>query len=254
MFGLRAKLPVSDDERQWVERGFERLSHMLGHQRMLHVRVVLPDAEYFPDPWDKSEAAAEKMFCRICDFMKVRRSQIDFEVFPDEAAELSTLLPYWRGNHGGCAGLYVHPEDESKRMVVALKKSQLEDPLTVVATLAHELGHVILLGGGFIDHDVKDMEPMTDLLTVFLGFGIFNANCAARFRQWQNDRKQGWSMQRLGYLPEEVYGYALAWFAQQRGEHRPEWTKHLSANVKTYFRKSAEWLEREQRAIGKTVT
>jgi hypothetical protein len=30
-------------------------------------------------------------------------------------------------------------------------------------------------------------EPMTDLLTVFLGLGIFTANSAARFQQFQND-------------------------------------------------------------------
>lgn len=119
------------------------------------------------------------MLCRICNYMKVDRTQIDFEVFPDETEELSAMLPYWRGSHDGCAGLYVHPEDESKRMVVALRQSQLNDPLSLVATLAHELGHVILLGGGLMEHSIEDMEPMTDLLTVFLGFGIFNANSAA---------------------------------------------------------------------------
>ena len=35
-------------------------------------------------------------------------------------------------------------------MVVALRSSQLDGPMALVATLAHELGHVILLGGGLI--------------------------------------------------------------------------------------------------------
>ena len=248
MFGLTPKLPVSDEDRQWVDNGFNRLSRLLGHQRMLQAKMVLPDAEHFPDPYDKSELSAEKMFCRICYYMKVDRNQIDLEVFPDGSKELSKVLPYWHGSHDGCAGLYVHPEDESKRMVVALRQSQLDDPLSLVATLAHELGHVILLGGGLMQHSVKDMEPMTDLLTVFLGFGIFNANSAARLTKWQNDRKQGWSMRRLGYLPEEIYGYALARFAHERGELRPEWSKHLCTNVLSYFRKSAAWLEQRERA------
>jgi hypothetical protein len=247
MFGLTPKLPVSDEDRRWVDDGFNRLSRMLGHHRMLQASVILPDAEHFPDPYDKSEAAAEKMLCRICGYMKVDRSQLDLEVFTDETKELSKVLPYWQGSHNGCAGLYVHPEDEDKRMVVALRHSQLDDPMALVATLAHELGHVILLGGGLMEHSVKDMEPLTDLLTVFLGFGIFNANSAARFLQWQNERKQGWSMKRLGYLPEEIYGYALARFAHERGEHRPEWTRHLSTNVRSYFRKSAAWLEQRER-------
>jgi hypothetical protein len=247
MFGIRAKLPISEEDRLWVDHGFERLSKMLGRQRMLEAHVVLPDATHFPDLYDTSEAAAEKMFCRICDYMQVDRCQIDLEVFADETAELRQLMPYWSGGTGKCAaGIYMHPEDTAKKMVVALRHSQMDDPLSVVATLAHELGHVILLGRGLIDHDAQDMEPITDLVTVFLGFGIFNANCAGRFKQWQDNRKQGWSMQRLGYLPEEVYGYALARFAHERHEHKPKWAVHLSTNVRNYFKKSADWLKNSE--------
>ena len=248
MFGFSPKLPVSEEDRQWVESGFDRLSRVLGRRRMLEARVILPDAEHFPDPYDKSKAAAEKMFCRICDYMHVARSRIDLEIFPDETSELSNIMPYWSGGKGGsCAGLYFHPDEEGHKMIVALRHSNMEDPFTVVATLAHELGHVILIGGELIDRNAKDMEPLTDLLTVYLGFGIFNANCAARFQQWQDERKQGWSMQRLGYLPEQIYGYALAKFAHERGESNPKWARHLATNVRSYFKSSAEWLEHNER-------
>jgi hypothetical protein len=61
-------------------------------------------------------------------------------IFPDETEELSQMLPYWRGSHNGCAGLYVHLDDESKQMVVALRNSHLDDPLALVATLQLLLG------------------------------------------------------------------------------------------------------------------
>ena len=51
-------------------------------------------------------------------------------------------------------------------------------------------------------------------------------------------------MQKLGYLPEEVYGYALAKFASERGEANPAWTKHLSPNVRNYYDRSRRWLAR----------
>jgi hypothetical protein len=111
-----------------------------------------------------------------------------------------------------------------------------------VATIAHELGHAILLGGGHMDRNMPDHEPMTDLLTVFLGLGIFSANSAARFKQYSEAGCHGWSMQRLGYLPQEMYGYALARFAAERGERKPEWTRHLSTNVRVYFKRSRAWL------------
>ena len=94
-----------------------------------------------------------------------------------------------------------------------------------------------------MDRQTPDHEPLTDLLTVYLGLGVFTANSAARFRQFQEDRRQGWTMQRLGYIPEEAYGYALAKFAAERGENEAAWSKHLSANVQAYFKRSCNWLK-----------
>jgi len=131
-------------------------------------------------------------------------------------------------------------------MMVALRSTQLRDPLSLVATMAHDLGHAILLGGGLISPKTPDHEPLTDLLTVFLGFGIFNANSAGRFKQYQDERRYGWSMQRLGYLAEEVYGYALAKFATEREEERSEWVKHLSTNVRAYYKRSRSWLAKNK--------
>jgi len=247
MFGFRPKLPVADQDRQWVDDGFTRLEEILGRDRMLRTTVILPTPEYFPDPYDKTPETAEMLFQRVCAYMEVERRSIDFEIFPDETEELQKILPYWRGKSGGCAGLYTHDgpsKDESskRRMLVAVRSTQLKDPLSLVATLAHELGHVILLGGRLMEPQTPDHEPMTDLLTVFLGLGIFTANTAARFLQYQDENRQGWSMQRLGYLPEEVYGYALAKFAAARGEGRPKWVRHLSTNVRAYYKSSRAYV------------
>jgi hypothetical protein len=86
-----------------------------------------------------------------------------------------------------------------------------------------------------------------------LGLGIFTANSAVRFKQYQEDRRQGWSMQRLGYLPEEVYGYALARFAAERAELNAKWVKHLSTNVRAYFKESRAWLRKNNPLLGGTI-
>jgi len=250
MFGFRPKLPVSDEERSWVDDGFRRLERVLGRRRLLDARVVLPTAEDFPDPYEKNPASVERLFCRVCTYMQVDRNNIELEIFPDETEELRQILPSWHGKGGKApAGLFVsHKDDESvprcdqRDMVVAIRSTLLQDPLSLIATVAHELGHVILLGGGLIDRNTADHEPLTDLLTVFVGLGVFTANSAARFKQHQDERRIGWSMQRLGYLPEPVFGYALAKFCIERGEDKPGWTKHLSPNVRADFKHSLIWL------------
>jgi hypothetical protein len=245
MLGFSPKLPVDDEERLWVDEGFARLEKMLGRTPLLEAKVILPNPEYFPDPWDGSEAAAEILFRRVCEYMQVDRRRVKLEIFPDETEELRETS-HWHidtGRHA--AGVYIRDEaaeKEEDRVVIALRSTLLKEPFALVATVAHELGHVILLGGGHMDRNTPDHEPMTDLLTVFLGFGIFSANSAARFKQYSEAGWHGWSMQRLGYLPQEVYAYALAKFAAERGETKPEWARHLSTNVRVYFKRSRAWL------------
>jgi hypothetical protein len=62
MFGLKPKLPVTDDERNWVDDGLDQLSRMHGRTRMLYCKVVEPTDGFFPDAFDASEAALEKLF------------------------------------------------------------------------------------------------------------------------------------------------------------------------------------------------
>jgi hypothetical protein len=259
MFGFARKLPVSEEERLWVDQGFQRLERMLGRNRMLNGPAILPTPAFFPDRYDETEAALDSMFRRICDYMKVDRTGISLEILPDNTDELRKLLPQWRASEKGAAGVYVPPSANDEELearqaddckiaadetMVCVHASQLKDPLALVATIAHELGHVILLGGGLMKPDVPDMEPMTDLLTVFLGFGIFRANSAFQFKQYQDDRRQGWSVQRQGYLSEEIYGYALARYAEERKEEKPEWVSFLSTNIRAYYKRSRSWLIR----------
>lgn len=244
MFGLKPRPPLTEDERIWVDEGFDRLSRMLGLRRMLECLAVEPSDAFFPDPYDGSEAALERLFQRVCDYMHVSRESVKLEVFAD-SPEFSKLLPGYSSSSNDPAGLHFGKSADGMSFI-AIRSSLIADPLAAVATLADELGHVILQGDDPISTDAEDLEPMTDLVTVFLGLGIFTANCARRFAQYQRDQQYGWSMRHLGYLPEVVYGYALARFALERGESSPAWTEHLSTNLKTYFRKSAAWLDRQR--------
>ncbi|HUB52047.1 MAG TPA: hypothetical protein VL986_07865 [Terracidiphilus sp.] len=218
------------------------LKRLVGEKRLLECDVIEPTDEYFPDPYDGSEVALRAIFSRLCAYMQVDAGKVDLEVIPN-GSEIRELLPTYNFRSNDPAGLHFG-ENEGEKPLIGVRKSLLKDPLTVVATIAHELGHVILLDGGLLSRDKEDMEPMTDLITVYLGFGIFNANASRRFHKYRNDRVEGWSMSRLGYLPEVVFAYALAIFAKERGESDPPWISYLSTNLKTYFKQSATWLAR----------
>ena len=71
------------------------------------------------------------------------------------------------------------PAPVRSRAAIGVEYKQLNDPLGLVATLAHEIGHEILLGEGRVSRDQPDHEPLT-LLTVFMGMGShFTANATS---------------------------------------------------------------------------
>ncbi len=246
MFGIAPKAPVSPEAQQWVEDSFAWLIGQYGREFLQSLPVIQPTEEFFPEDFHPTDASIQATLVRLCGFMHVRPERVTLEIFDDDQEDLKkalrTTLPHREDSSSGAAGTY-RENTGAERFLITVKRSKSADPVTLIATLAHELAHVLLLGEGRLDHDAPDMEPLTDLATVFWGLGIFNANSAARFQQHDDGTKRGWSFQRLGYLSEPMFAYALAVFAWERGEKKPLWAKHLRLNVGTYFRQSLKVLE-----------
>jgi hypothetical protein len=244
MFGFgKPKLPITMEQKEWVDRSFVRLASLVGAERLMEGEVVLPTAEYFPDAYDRSEEALRLIFTRVARWMEVEPDEVELTMFASTEDTTRGLAPYASGKSSGAAGSYVH--DPAVRPQISVNHGEMKDPMSLVATLAHELGHVILLRPGLVGREEPDMEPLNELLTVFLGFGVFTANAAFRFEQYTNNDSQGWSARRLGYLSEEVFGYALARYALERGEAKPEWRSHLSTNPAAFMRRSSAWFVAE---------
>lgn len=124
--------------------------------------------------------------------------------------------------------------------MIGIRDDRAAAPMALVATISHELGHVLLIGDGRVSAHREDHEPLTDLLTVFFGLGIFGANAAFEY-----SRDAGYARTaRLGYLTEPMFGYALARYAWLRGERNPGWAGHLDTNPRTFLKRGLRFLER----------
>ncbi len=245
MFGT-PKCPVSDEARAWLEGGMERLVALFGEDVLRAAPVVLTTRDFFPDEWNSPEEAVELLLRRVCALLHIPRERVELET--EWAVEAIPAKFGIKPPEGDYAGLYV-TEAETGRERVVIKLYRGADPVSIVAVLAHELCHVLLLGDRKIGREVEDGEPLTDLLCVFMGFGIVCANAVFRWSQFSDSGGHGWAMRRQGYLSEAELAYALALWTRRRGESKPAWPKHLSANVRAYFDRSVRYLEwRDKRA------
>lgn len=240
-FRSKPRCPVDPDIREWIDRRWRWLEGEFGEERPRSSPVVLPRPEFFPDPYRGTEADARRLLDRVCGYMDIEPDSIEMALY-DESHPMagSPLLGEYR--HQGSAGLY-ELDDGTHR--ISIEESNLGDPLAMVATMAHELGHVHLLGHGRLTGDEEDHEPLTDLLTVFFGLGVFTANSVIRESSWTDGNYSGWSVGRRGYLSMPMYGYALAALARSRGEDGSAWSRALRLDVLTPFKEAMRFLAAE---------
>ena len=104
--------------------------------------------------------------------MDVNPELVEVDFFCDRDETAARHRTGNEGEYSGAAGLYFNKTSQEKRKKIAINESQFKNPTKLVATIAHELGHVILLGGGKVSPENDGHEYLTDLLTVFYGLGI----------------------------------------------------------------------------------
>jgi hypothetical protein len=227
---FRARAVVTPEQAQWLEGSFDFLSSLFGEDWVVKAPLVLPNEQFFPQKYESTEEWGRYAFDRVRELMRVPETGLFLEFTPDPLDELREAGVPLAARSSGVAGTHrgLQAEDGTTGAHITIKRSLLKEPDIMVAVMSHELAHVLLLGGGKITRDHEKMEPLTDLMTVFSGFGILTANAA--FIHSSNTR--GWHVSRHGYLSEREFGYALALFAWRRGETKPAWTKELRKNVR----------------------
>jgi hypothetical protein len=236
----KAECPVRQAEQAWIDESMEWLVAEFGRERLLG-EVVLPTDDYFPGVYDGSRDDVAAVLDRLCNHMGVDPARVDLE-HDDSADDGSEELSAEVLMHTQADGAAGHHRIRGDRSVVSIRTDQARRPMALVATIAHELGHVLLLGESRISPERKDHEPLTDLLTVYFGLGIFGANAAFDYVHENRGRNAYARTSRLGYLTEPMFGYGMARYAWLRGEVEPDWSRYLDTNPRTYLKQGLRYL------------
>lgn len=246
MFGFFKKREpvcgIDESVREVIEQNFKWLVYTFGEEHTRSIRILTPEYKDFPIQYDGSAMAAVRTMRIVANQMQLNPEEIDLTIYQEGVKEISTggalgnrLFTKQIDGEKYSGGLYWGKNEDDNKYHIGIEAGKLKDPLSTVATLAHEMAHIKLLGEGRIK---VNNEPLTDLVTIIFGLGIFNANAAFQyntgFDQW------GWS--KLGYLSQMEWGYALALFADLRGEENPVWLRYIDKNVRKDFNTSLKFI------------
>jgi hypothetical protein len=206
---LGHRCPVDPTEQAWIQESMQWCITQFGNAPLKRP-VVLPTREFFPPPFSGSDEDVRAAARRVAGYMGAGAAAIT----------------------------------EACTSVLTIDRSSVADPAVLLAVIARELAHARLTGEHRVSTERRDQEALTDLLTVYLGMGIFTANAAFDFSRTGPPlaRIGGWRANRLGYLTEQMFGYGLACYARLRGEPDPGWARYLDTNPRVYMKHGLAYL------------
>lgn len=230
--------PISEDDRKWMENSFLWLMTKFGLEKIRNLNILLPTFEQFPITL-KSELDIRKVADIVANQMDIDCKCIELGFYSEGNAYFGgdlghNLMPSFINGSSYSAGRYLGKNSHGK-FIIQIELSQLNNIERLVATLAHEFSHIKILGYELLSFND---EQLTDLVTVFFGLGIFNANSAFRFFSSFNS----WSYYSQGYLTQQEWGYALALFSYIRQDRDHSWGKYLTANIRSDLRESLNFI------------
>lgn len=160
MLFTKARLPVDEATREWIDEQTEWLREKLGIGDLADIEIIEPTPQYFPDEWDGSPESGQGMFRRLCEYAGVDAARVE--------------LAFVRPQPGEPPPALVRQGDN---VLLPFEVTELGNPTVSAAIMARKLALLRLIDAG-VDTDRDDLPLLADLACVLLGLGIFNANAA----------------------------------------------------------------------------
>lgn len=243
--------PVVDEDALLADLAF--VVRTCGTDRFFASPILTPTKECFPDPWAPNHGGVQILAQRLMLYAGLAGISAEVELYTDPEALLMR-----RSQHGGLhqgAAAYFAGIAEGKA-VFACESANIGRPESLVGTMGHEVAHAFRAFHGVTVSDRRHEEELTDITSVYLGFGIFACNASRTYER--SGTVQGAvavtreSTQRLGYLPPRALAFLLACQMVARGYASRDvrrFRAFLKSDHKEYFKESVRDLRQARLAL-----
>ncbi|OED43978.1 hypothetical protein AB833_02525 [Chromatiales bacterium (ex Bugula neritina AB1)] len=240
VFGLFDKQPVIDpSSSEWIFDAYGwALQNFDADLFYSNTVLVRPTNEYFPGTVNSVHGMAEIIFDRVKVYAGISHWPTLVKD-PSECQFIESQQIQIQGALRGPEGIADESVEDSQRLVIPYNPQQINNPEGMIATYAHILSHHMGQMAKAPPPGGIDYWPQaTELLAIFLGFGLMFANSAYNFRGGCGSCYNPYA-QRDAYLSEAEATYALGLFCLLKGIPDTEVTPHLKRHLRGIYRKSS---------------
>ena len=252
MFGWLQRKPLLEEETvNWLFDVYEwALRHFDATIFQQHTRLVAPTDEFFPGRADSPQAMAELIFGHV-------RHYAAMDHWPCRVVANSHCPVPTRVIISGAIRRIDGKEDpeigEEGRLLLQYEPDMVRNPEAMIASFAHTLAHHLAsLAPEPPPGGEQNWPHTTEVLAIFLGFGLMLANSALNVRIRRCGSCAPPPPDRQSWLSQYDTTYALAIFCALKGIPAGRVTANLKPALRGWFRcalKEASHHPRLQRLI-----
>ncbi len=241
VFTLFSKQPVIDpSSSEWIFNAYGwALQNFDADLFYTDTVLVCPTDKFFPERVNSVHAMAESMFERVKGYAGISHWST---LVQDQnmCRQIESQRVLIKGALRGPEGIKDESVEDSEKLVIPYNPQQINNPEGMIATYAHILAHHLGQMAKSPPPGGVDYWPQaTELLAVFLGFGLMFANSAYNFRGGCGSCYNPYA-QRTAYLSEVEATYALALFSVLKGIPNSDVTRHLKGHLRGAYRRSVK--------------
>lgn len=250
MFSFLKKKPVMDEHTsEWLIDTFLWSMQEFDQQYFLHTTsLVVPDNKHFPGRVDSAHGMAQLMLDKVQEYAGIAH----WPTLLQDQSECSVLqLPLLDIDINTRGQTTTITSDSHHAFVVPYAPEQINNPEAMIASFAHLFAHYM---GQMVKTpppgDMETWPQTTEVIAIYLGFGLMFANSAYQFRGSCGSCSSQ-MVARQASLTEQQACYALAIFSVLKRIPHHHVTKHLKSHLRGFYKQAVKDISRNPKLVGK---
>lgn len=244
------KPPLDEESVEWIFQVYAWAMRHFGTD-FFRDRTILvnPTNEHFPGRADSLHAMAELIFRTTVRYAGMSRWPLrllepgspNLEIVP------RVSLPEPLRSAGEKDHAIV---PNAQTIPIAYDPALIDNPEALIAGFAQNLAHYLgATAGEIAPGGLQNWPQATEVLAVFMGFGLMFANTAFTFQARSCGSCGGPNIQRQAFLSQYDITYALALFCKLKDIPDREALRHLKKSLRSYFKSCMRDLDKRAAEI-----
>ena len=233
-------------EQEWLIDALASLIQRQGYEPFVLAPIVQPDRKHFPEASGHAAYVLDRATRRMLQYAGMGDLDVCFEAFAENDPDATeggtrcgTTAAYFRGIEDG-------------RCLFGLNIEGSGDAEYLAGVMCHEVAHAYRRKHSLESEDIDEEERLTDLTTIYLGFGILSANNSLRYRSEGDYEETRWSTSSTGYLTPQAMSFLLAlqvWARKATSRYRRRIANLLEPNQRAFFAEALKHIDRHRNTV-----